>query len=545
MSDDHTARLGLPYLAAGQMQKHVTLNEALTRLDAVVQTAVVSRTQADQPAAPPDGALYILPADATGSFWEGWGEGVLVRAEAGGWTVVGAPDGLIALVLDVGELVVRDGAAWVSLGDRLDRVQNLSRLGLGTTADAANPFAARLNKALWTAVDAGDGGDGDLRLTFNKEGPGDVLCLLFQSAWGGRAELGLIGDDDLRLKVSADGSTWQDVWSVDRTTGRASFEFGATRRTVTAVTASGTHPVPAWARTIEVVAVGGGGGGGAGAFGVSGSRFGGGGGGAGGVTRAMLPADQLGAELAVVIGSGGAGGVAAAGSAGSGSAVYLGSTALLVATGGGGGGLGGASSGAAGLSGAGVPNSNGGGASSVTTTGAAGKSFDRPDASGGGGAGGGLDGSGTARSGGAGGDGGALALKAIGGTGGSGTSGGTGAASPQPSLYWAGGGGGGGGAVASGVGHDGGAGGAAGGGGGGGGAGETAGGAGGAGANGRVADRPGVSAMTRPRDQAAPVLLDPDAWGAPLRLSEEDLYAETGADRRSLRRFSDDREDDR
>ncbi|RZJ39922.1 MAG: DUF2793 domain-containing protein, partial [Brevundimonas sp.] len=38
MSDDHSARLCLPYLAAAQMQKHVTLNEALTRLDALVQT---------------------------------------------------------------------------------------------------------------------------------------------------------------------------------------------------------------------------------------------------------------------------------------------------------------------------------------------------------------------------------------------------------------------------------------------------------------------------------------------------------------------------
>ncbi|WP_366145277.1 DUF2793 domain-containing protein, partial [Brevundimonas sp.] len=59
MSDDQSARLGLSYLAAGQMQKHVTLNEALTRLDAVVQTAVVSRTAPAQPAAPVDGALYI------------------------------------------------------------------------------------------------------------------------------------------------------------------------------------------------------------------------------------------------------------------------------------------------------------------------------------------------------------------------------------------------------------------------------------------------------------------------------------------------------
>ncbi|NJC39986.1 hypothetical protein GGQ87_000244 [Brevundimonas alba] len=485
MSDDTTARLGLPYLAAGQMQKHVTLNEALTRLDALVQSAVVSRTEPIQPAEPPDGALYILPADAAGAAWSGRAEGTLMRAETGGWTVIDAPDGMVVLVADAGELLVRQEGDWVPLGACLDTIEGLARFGLGTAADATNPFAAKLNKALWTALETSGGGDGDLRLTFNKEGPADVLSLLFQSGYGGRAELGLIGDDDLKLKVSPDGSVWRDVWAVDRTSGRVAFELGAVRRTVTVMSAAGVYAVPAWARSIEAVAVGGGAGGGAGAFGASASRFGGGGGGAGGVSRAVWPADQLPSTLAVVVGAGGAGGVASAGSAGSGSAVYLGSTALLIAAGGGGGGLGGAASGAAGAGGAGAPNSNGGGASSVTATGATGKSFDRPDAPGGGGAGGGLYAAGVSRSGGAGGDGGALAVKAIGGSGGSGV-GGAGAASPQPTLYWAGSGGGGGGAVTSGSGRDGGAGGAAGGGGGGGGAGISAGGVGGSGAAGLV-----------------------------------------------------------
>ena len=486
MSDDQTARLGLPYLAAGQMQKHVTLNEALTRLDALVQTAVVSRTLSSQPATPPDGALYILPPEAIGASWAVEPEGALIRAEGGGWTVVEAPDGLVVLVADAGELVVRDGGTWVPLGARLDGLDNLTRLGLGTTADAGNPFAVRLNKALWTALEAGSGGDGDLRLTLNKEGPADVLSLLFQSGWGGRAELGLIGDDDLRLKVSADGAIWRDVWSVDRSAGRVSFDLGATRRVVTVLEADGSYAVPAWARTIEAVAIGGGGGGGAGAFGASGARFGGGGGGAGGVSRDLWSADQLSAGLTVAIGAGGDGGAAAAGSAGGQSAIHLGSTALLTARGGGGGGLGGAASGAAGVAGAGTPNSNAGGASSITTAGKVGKSFDRPDAPGGGGAGGGLDGSDVARSGGDGGDGGALAVMATGGAGGSGASGGSGAASPHPDLYMAGGGGGGGGAIVSGDGRAGGAGGSAGGGGGGGGAGVTSGGVGGAGAAGRV-----------------------------------------------------------
>ena len=279
MSDDHSARLALPYLAAGQMQKHVTLNEALTRLDALVQTAVVSRTTTSQPDAPDDGALWILPGGATGADWSTRPAGALMRAEGGGWTMVPPADGLIALVLDAGELVVRQGGDWIELGARLGVVQALERLGLGTTADAGNPFAARLNTALWTALEAGSGGTGYLRLTLNKEGSADVLSLLFQSGWGGRAELGLVGDDDLRLKVSADGGSWHEAFAVDRATGRATFALGAGRRAVTVVSSDGTYAVPAWARSIEAVVVAGGGGGGAGSSGASGARFGGGGGG--------------------------------------------------------------------------------------------------------------------------------------------------------------------------------------------------------------------------------------------------------------------------
>ena len=71
MSDDFSARLALPYLAAGQMQKHVTMNTALTRLDALLQTAVVSRTTVIQPADASDGDLYILPQEAEGVAWAG------------------------------------------------------------------------------------------------------------------------------------------------------------------------------------------------------------------------------------------------------------------------------------------------------------------------------------------------------------------------------------------------------------------------------------------------------------------------------------------
>ena len=485
MSADRTARLELPYLAAGQMQKHVTLNEALTRLDALVQTLIVSRTTTAQPASPEQGALYVLPTGRTGADWAARAVGTVVRADMGGWVEVPVQDGLIALVQDAGELIVRSGGDWVALGARLGALQGLSRLGLNTTADAANPFAARVNKALWTALESGAGGDGDLRLTFNKEAASDVLSLLFQSGFSGRAELGLIGGDDLTLKVSADGTTWHEALSVDRATGQVSLPRGVGRREVAVFNASGPYVVPSWARSIEAIVVAGGGGGGAGAFGPSGARFGGGGGGGGGVSLASWSAARVAAGLDVVVGGGGAGGTTGNGGGGSGSIIYRGSQALVKAIGGAGGGLGTAVSGPGGAAGLGATSTNPGGASSITITAEAGGSLGRTDAPGGGGGGGGLNASTVARAGGPGGDGGLCTATCAGGAGGSGAAGSVGGSPVDVLLQWAGGGGGGGGAATSGAGWAGGAGGP-GGGGGGGGAGVTAGGQGGAGGSGLV-----------------------------------------------------------
>ena len=265
MSIDASARLGLPYLAAGQLQKHVTLNEALTFLDALTQTAVVSRTTAAQPAEASDGDLYILPEGATGDDWSGRAAGALMRHEMGGWTIMATPDGHLAVVLDSEEIVVRRNGEWTPLQTATpDELQEITRLGVNASADATNVVTVRANKALWTALESESGGDGDLRFTFNKQTSADVLSLLFQSGWGGRAELGLIGDDDLRLKVSPDGGAWREVLMADRHTGRAWFARGATRRETTTLTSGGAWSPPEWARWVEAVCVGGGGGGGAG-----------------------------------------------------------------------------------------------------------------------------------------------------------------------------------------------------------------------------------------------------------------------------------------
>lgn len=216
-----TANLSLPYIMPSQAQKHVTHNEALRMLDAVVQLSVIDRDLAAPPYSPAEGDRYIVAPGATGA-WEG-AAGRIAAWQDGGWVFFDPRPGWAAWVVDEKAPVYWNGSSWAGASGTATALQNLALLGLGTAADAENPFAAKVNKALWAALSTEEGGSGDLRYTLNKQSPANVLSLLMQSNWSGRAEIGLAGDDDLSFKVSADGSQWKEALKIDRQTGKVAF----------------------------------------------------------------------------------------------------------------------------------------------------------------------------------------------------------------------------------------------------------------------------------------------------------------------------------
>jgi hypothetical protein len=230
---DQTNLLGLPYIMPSQAQKHVTHNEALRLLDATIQLSVVSRGLTAPPEMPAEGDRYIVSGGAEGT-WSGK-DGLVAAFQDGAWTVLTPQEGWLAWVADEHKLVCRTGGIWAALEESFSQFQNLSLLGIGTTADAANPFAAKVSKALWSAPYAADGGSGDMRFTMNKESAANTVSLLMQDGWAGRAEIGLCGDDDLSLKVSPDGADWATAMRVETATGRPCFPQGLVHSTGAAV----------------------------------------------------------------------------------------------------------------------------------------------------------------------------------------------------------------------------------------------------------------------------------------------------------------------
>ncbi|HEX5008286.1 MAG TPA: DUF2793 domain-containing protein [Hyphomonadaceae bacterium] len=108
----NTSNLVLPYLAAGQAQKHVTLNESLRKLDAIIQLAVVSATTTAEPASPTDGAVWILPSGKTGDHWSAFTAGRLAYYRDGAWVEIIPRHGWLAFVKDSGRLLGLNGSAW-------------------------------------------------------------------------------------------------------------------------------------------------------------------------------------------------------------------------------------------------------------------------------------------------------------------------------------------------------------------------------------------------------------------------------------------------
>lgn len=211
----NSPNLALPYLEAAQAQKHVTHNEALRSLDAIVQLSVIDRGPTTPPGEPSDGERYIVAPDGSGDWL---GKDLQIAAWQDGVWIFHAPrPGWLCWIADEDLLVVWDGEAWTDAGTVMGTFSEPETLGVNAVADETNRLAVASAAVLLNHEGAGH------QLKINKAAPEDTGSVIFQTAFSGRAEMGLAGDDDYHFKVSVDGETWNEAIVIDRTSGEVSF----------------------------------------------------------------------------------------------------------------------------------------------------------------------------------------------------------------------------------------------------------------------------------------------------------------------------------
>ncbi len=148
-----TRQFELPLLASAQAQKHVTVNDALARLDAVTQMRVVSAALLTPPAAPEEGEAYLVP-DGAADAWTGQDGHVAVSVN-GAWVFLAPRVGWRLWNESASEWYLFSGTTWIAGGlavsaggaatlSRIVEIDHTVAVGASSTAVGAIPSHAQV-----------------------------------------------------------------------------------------------------------------------------------------------------------------------------------------------------------------------------------------------------------------------------------------------------------------------------------------------------------------------------------------------------------------
>ena len=205
--------LDLPYIQSSQAQKHLTHNDSIRTLDTLVQLSVSDASLAQPPQDASADARYIVAEPALAD-WAGHG-GSIAQLDGEGWVFFTPQIGWRVWAAAQNTLLVWDGTAW---RDVLTR--DNATLGVNAMADEVNRLALSSKAALFNH----DGNGHQLKI--NKASEQDTASVLFQTNWGGRAELGTVANDDFTIKVSNDGGNFRSAITGSNASGQVSFPSG-------------------------------------------------------------------------------------------------------------------------------------------------------------------------------------------------------------------------------------------------------------------------------------------------------------------------------
>ena len=213
-----TLNLALPYILAAQAQKHLTHNEALRALDALVHLSVLDLDRSEPPAEPQEGDRHIVAAPAAGD-WVGHGSDVAAFQD-GAWAFFAPRAGWLAHVAADGRLRRYDGADWI------EAVASAPVFGVNALGDAYNRLVVKTSSALFSHDDVSGAGNGSVLGSFNRRDAGKDAAFNFQTAYQTNALIGLMGTDGFSIRVSGDGSAFTTVLEAAGADGIARSEGG-------------------------------------------------------------------------------------------------------------------------------------------------------------------------------------------------------------------------------------------------------------------------------------------------------------------------------
>lgn len=149
-----TPHLGLTLLEQAQAQKELTVNTALYRIEALLNTAVLDKDLASPPVSPAEGDVYIV-ADSATDEWSGHDGEVAYFEQV--WRFVAPNNGLMFWVADESKFYQFDGADWGEMSTSSSTLDALSNVTIASVADGEALVYDAVNSR-WTNGAVASGG---------------------------------------------------------------------------------------------------------------------------------------------------------------------------------------------------------------------------------------------------------------------------------------------------------------------------------------------------------------------------------------------------
>jgi hypothetical protein len=210
----------LPFILTSQAQKHVTHNQELQILDALVQLTAISSSRSVRPPGAQEADIYII-ANSTTGVWSGHEHDIVVYWTQS-WHFYTPRVGWRAYIVAQNMQIVYTGKHWVSDGST--QLQNLTLLGVNATATAAVLVHVWANTAVWSAKSISDGGSGGMLQVLERDGIADDLGFTLKTDGICTAVLGQFGFDRFWVSVSLDGKSFSYALSINISTGIVDFD---------------------------------------------------------------------------------------------------------------------------------------------------------------------------------------------------------------------------------------------------------------------------------------------------------------------------------
>lgn len=202
-------------LEQGQSSPELVVNELVYHIDLALNMVIADKDLATPPSTPSAGATYFIASSPTGAWASQAGKIATYRNSA--WGFYTPPNGTIIYVTDESAIYVYQAGSLVGLSTVMGAI---SMLGINATADATNRLAVSSASSLFNHAGTNH------QIIVNKNAVGNTASVVFQVGFSGRAEFGLIGNNNFGLKTSANGSAWVDSMAVNNADGSVSFPRG-------------------------------------------------------------------------------------------------------------------------------------------------------------------------------------------------------------------------------------------------------------------------------------------------------------------------------